>query len=462
MPLLPAARLLLSPPPSRLSSLLRAAHRLPRRLPTAAVRMSSVTGEKKRAADTPAGESEAAPQQSKRQMRKQRAKRRADVEMYKCPACGQGCIHVSTLDKHLNNCCPDLLKPHMAAWGALVEGASGGREEAAVAAEDRGAVEAMLGLLREEEDRLRERCLALAFKETDENGERIKRLAVEVGEIMGLPEKRSVMMYKRALQAIPLVADHDPVEVLYEDEFIIAVNKPPGVSTTPSHRFVGGTMVNRLIGYLGRPPHVLHRLDMWTSGVLLMGKKPEIVASVHAAFADKDVRKTYLCITVGSPGDAAALGRSFTIDAPIAQDEREKVARTVGEGGKAAQTDFVVLAGNREADISSAAGCTPGQLMAPAAAALQAGAALLRCHPRTGRTHQIRIHAAHAGHPLMGDELYGLQCPWIGRQALHAAAITLRHPVTQEELTVTAPLPQDMSACLDKLAIKWDGNITPP
>eukprot|EP00193_Tetraselmis_chui_P012280 CAMPEP_0177778164 /NCGR_PEP_ID=MMETSP0491_2-20121128/15798_1 /TAXON_ID=63592 /ORGANISM="Tetraselmis chuii, Strain PLY429" /LENGTH=440 /DNA_ID=CAMNT_0019297399 /DNA_START=350 /DNA_END=1672 /DNA_ORIENTATION=+ len=401
---------------------------------------------------------------SKRQARRERAKAKAakrwGAEMFKCPACGQGCIHLGTLDKHLRNCCPDLLQPHAERWGQMVEredSSNVGAEESGEGTVSRSEVDTFLGELREEEDRLRERCLKLAFKDTDENGERIKRLAVEVGELMGLPEKRAIMMYKRALQAIPLVVDHDPVEVLYEDEYIIAVNKPPGVSTTPSHRFVGGTMVNRLNGYLGHPPYVLHRLDMWTSGVLLMGKKAEVVAEIHAAFKDKNVQKSYLCIAVGDPS-AMDAGEGFTIDAPIDQDEREKVARCVCEGGKPATTDFAVLSVNPAADISPAAGCEAGQLMGEAAGggAVHSGAALLRASPRTGRTHQIRIHAAHAGHPLLGDELYGLRCPWMPRQALHASTIALRHPITARQLSVKAPLPQDMRDCLAKLSIEHE------
>ena len=124
--------------------------------------------------------------------------------------------------------------------------------------------------------------------------------------------------------------------MLYEDEWIVAVNKPPGVSTAPHHRFEGGTMVNRMLGYLGTNPYVVHRLDMCTSGVLLFGKDRSVVPEINKAFAEKTMAKSYLCISVGCPGATEGPGGEFTIDAPIDLDPKKKVARMVGPGAAAA------------------------------------------------------------------------------------------------------------------------------
>mmetsp|Transcript_36794 Transcript_36794/g.103804 ORF Transcript_36794/g.103804 Transcript_36794/m.103804 type:complete len:455 (+) Transcript_36794:406-1770(+) len=369
---------------------------------------------------------------------------RDSATAYKCPACYQTCIHLNVFDKHLKRCCADLVELQRDGWDTAVLEASADK------------IGRLLVMFQKQEDRLRDRCLDLAFRDKDEDGNQLKRSASEIAPLLDLPEKRAVMLLKRAMQAVPLAVDHDPVEVIYEDEHLVAVNKPPGVSTAPSHRFVGGSMVNRMIGYLGKPPYVLHRLDMWTSGVLLFGKDLTVVPDIHKAFAEKTVTKSYLSISVGCPNVNTALGKEFTVDAPIDQSPDEKVARIVGPGGKPAVTNFSVVAYNPEADISLAAGGRHGLLFSSKAAQIHCGAALVRCFPRTGRTHQIRVHLAHVGHPLVGDELYGLEGPWIERQALHAASITLRHPATDQDITIQAPLPDDMIRCLALLGVADD------
>ena len=95
----------------------------------------------------------------------------------------------------------------------------------------------------------------------------------------------------------------------------------------------------------------------------------------------------------------------------------------------------------------------PAECAAGGVAAVQRGAALILCEPLTGRTHQIRVHLAHVGHPIIGDDLYGIEGPWLDRQALHAAALTLQHPRTGEEITVAAPLPRDYKTALEMLGL---------
>lgn len=127
-----------------------------------------------------------------------------------------------------------------------------------------------------------------------------------------------------------------------------------------------------------------------------------------------------------------------------------RVARTVCPDGKPAFTRFHVTAANTEADLTAG---TPAVCAAPGVANLTQGAALVSCEPLTGRTHQIRVHLGHTGHPIVGDDIYGVVGPWLERQALHAATLTLKHPSTGLPLTVTAPLPEDFRAALRALGL---------
>ena len=117
------------------------------------------------------------------------------------------------------------------------------------------------------------------------------------------------------------------------------------------------------------------------------------------------------------------------------------------EGGKPARTEFSVLASAPGADLRGGAAAERACLY-PSVAGTPRGAALVRCHPLTGRTHQIRVHLAHAGHAILGDDIYGLTGPWIARHALHAAELTMAHPRTGAPFTVRAPLPPDFRAAL--------------
>lgn len=185
----------------------------------------------------------------------------------------------------------------------------------------------------------------------------------------------------------------------------------------------------------------------------------------------RTVSKYYLALAVGRPQQprprnavaAPASGADFRIDAPIGQHPGVKAARAVvpergarSDGGKPAVTDVSVLSANPAANLLAAAGSRPALLLheqpLPQEGGLT-GAFLVRCAPRTGRTHQIRVHMAHVGHPLVGDELYGVQGPWIDRQALHAHSLTLQHPVNGRQLTFTAPPPDDFVRAAEALGL---------
>ncbi|KAL3141133.1 hypothetical protein ABBQ38_003484 [Trebouxia sp. C0009 RCD-2024] len=195
----------------------------------------------------------------------------------------------------------------------------------------------------------------------------------------------------------------------------------------------------------GYPPWPVHRLDMMTSGVLIMAKKQSAAGPLAGQFSNRTAQKSYLAIVSGVPKTD-----SFFVDTPIGRHPTEKIARAVVPDGDAAHTDFIVVSCNQDASLT---GFVPG-LVATEAMYKDRGAALVVAMPRTGRTHQIRVHLADAGHAIIGDEVYGVQGPWIGRQALHAASLRLKHPGTGKAFHLIAPLPPDILEALQMLDIQ--------
>jgi 23S rRNA pseudouridine1911/1915/1917 synthase len=221
--------------------------------------------------------------------------------------------------------------------------------------------------------------------------------------------------------------------VLHEDADLLAVNKPAGRVVHPGPGVVHGTVVAAALGHTGGPladlgeperPGVVHRLDRETSGVLVLAKTAEAGRALQAAFRERAVEKEYLAVVRGVP--AAPRG---TIDAPLGRHPRHRVRRAIVEGGRAAVTHWERV----ESD--------PGQTCT-----------LLRVRIETGRTHQIRVHLASRGHPVLGDPLYGgrhyrrldpVPVP-AGRILLHAHRLVLAHPRTGERLALVAPIPDDL------------------
>jgi 23S rRNA pseudouridine1911/1915/1917 synthase len=234
--------------------------------------------------------------------------------------------------------------------------------------------------------------------------------------------------------------------VLHEDQWMIAIDKPPGMAVHPSGRRLDGTVLQALHRRFRRPedpghdvvPRLLHRIDVETSGVLAVGLDEQFHAQVARQFEDRLVEKTYLAVVFGRPAV-----REGTIDLPIVPDKKSAVRlkQTTGAPGTGmpAVTGYRVL--RSTADFS-----------------------LLEVRPKTGRTHQIRIHMAAIGCPLVGDKLYGLDeriflhqlagtlddghraALVLDRHALHAHRLTFHHPMLARELTLVAPLPPDMAA----------------
>ena len=228
-----------------------------------------------------------------------------------------------------------------------------------------------------------------------------------------------------------------PVEVLYEDEDVIAINKAAGMVTHPAHGNESGTVVNALlhhcrgqlsgIGGVARPG-IVHRLDKDTSGVLIVAKTDPAHVGLASAFAERRTKKLYWAIACGVPQRAV-----FRVDAPIARAPTDRKRMAIeSRRGKPSKTTFRTL--RRFADAS-----------------------LIEADLHTGRTHQIRVHLSSVGHAVFGDLVYGERATKrlaqrLGRspnrQALHAARLEVVHPITGKTLCLEAPMPQDMSEIL--------------
>lgn len=217
--------------------------------------------------------------------------------------------------------------------------------------------------------------------------------------------------------------DIEPVEmdidIVYEDDDIVIINKSPFLAMHPSHNHQGDTLANALVHHLikqGKPTvfRAVGRLDKGTSGL--------VVCALNSYSADRISsysKKEYLAIVKGNAGNG-------TIDAPIIRPDPIKTIRAVGEGGSPAVTHYEKIKSD-------------GKLT------------LVRVLPETGRTHQIRVHFAHIGMPILGDSLYSLDDRGIGHQLLHRSMLSLVHPVTGEEMTFRAPMPPDMQKIADEI-----------
>lgn len=213
-----------------------------------------------------------------------------------------------------------------------------------------------------------------------------------------------------------------PLAIVFEDDDIIVADKPAGMPTHPTHGHLDDTLANALAyraqkrgePFVFRPAN---RLDRNTSGLVLLAKNRFASSRLFEDMRAGRIKKAYTAITCGVPSPAA--GR---IDAPIARAEAGILMRTVREDGSPSVTDYRTMRHSQD-----------GRL------------ALVALEPKTGRTHQIRVHMAHIGTPLLGDFLYGEECPEvISRHALHAARLEFTHPTSGQLLRMSAPLPADM------------------
>jgi 23S rRNA pseudouridine1911/1915/1917 synthase len=218
-----------------------------------------------------------------------------------------------------------------------------------------------------------------------------------------------------------------PLDVLYEDRDLIAINKPPGLVVHPGAGNRDGTVVNALLHHVKDlagvggvlRPGIVHRLDKDTSGVMVVAKNDRALDALQKAFASREVEKIYLALVVGQPAETGTFSTLYGRHPKNRLKFSGRVKR-----GKTAVTHWRVV--ERRGPLS-----------------------LVEVELETGRTHQIRVHFAEAGFPLLGDDLYGgrkAQTEAIGRQALHAWKLGFSHPRTRKPVTLEAPVPRDFSA----------------
>lgn len=222
-----------------------------------------------------------------------------------------------------------------------------------------------------------------------------------------------------------------PLDILYEDPDIVLPNKPFDMPTHPSHGHYGDTVGNALAfryrsqssaPYIFRP---VNRLDRNTSGVLLIARNQLAAGRLNAALRRGEIRKTYLAVLVGELPSGEGV-----IDKPLHRTAESIIVREVcspdAPDADPARTEYRVLAS-------------------------RGGYSLVEAHPITGRTHQLRVHFASLGHPILGDDLYGSPSPLIPRQALHAYRLSFSHPADGHRMEVSAPLPADFDSVIRAL-----------
>jgi 23S rRNA pseudouridine1911/1915/1917 synthase len=230
---------------------------------------------------------------------------------------------------------------------------------------------------------------------------------------------------------VPPGVEPEPIalDVLYEDERLLVINKPPGLVVHPAPGNWRGTLVSALLHHWRGPrpgldpgrPGIVHRLDKDTSGVLVIAKDPETLTALGTQFRRREVEKQYVALVWGR-----LRTQRGTISEPIGRNPVHRTRMAVRRGGREALTAFEVI--ERFDEVT-----------------------MVRLFPRTGRTHQLRVHLAAIGHPIVGDAVYGRARNRKGelliqRQALHAEQIVFLHPATGERMRFAAPLPPDLVA----------------
>ena len=235
-------------------------------------------------------------------------------------------------------------------------------------------------------------------------------------------------------QPVDLIPQDIPLDVAYEDSDVIVVNKPAGLVVHPAPGHPDGTLVNALLYHCKNSlsgingelrPGIVHRIDRDTSGLIVAAKNDRAHLSLAAQLQDHSLFRLYHAVAVGGFKEG-----SGTVSAPIGRHRADRKRMAVTPGGREAVTHWQVL------DTRN-------------------GHSHLTCRLETGRTHQIRVHMAYLGHPLLGDTVYGAKkpVPGLAGQCLHAAQLTFTHPSTGERMTVTAPLPDWFQAVLDRYGL---------
>lgn len=216
-----------------------------------------------------------------------------------------------------------------------------------------------------------------------------------------------------------IVATNIPLDIIYEDEYLLAINKPANMPVHPSMLHYEETLSNAVKYYfdtlnLKIKIRIVNRLDKDTSGIVIFAKNEYIQECLIKQMKTKELKKEYLAVVTGY-----LQKKSDTLCFPISRKEGSIIERTVNPNGDIAITHYNIL--KEQNNLS-----------------------LVHVFLETGRTHQIRVHFSHINHPILGDTLYGTPSPLINRQALHSYKITLLHPISKQILTLEAPIPNDM------------------
>ena len=233
-------------------------------------------------------------------------------------------------------------------------------------------------------------------------------------------------------EPVEAVPQDIPLDVVYEDADVIVVNKPSGMVVHPAPGHPDGTLVNALLYHCAGTlsgiggalrPGIVHRIDRDTSGLIIAAKNDAAHQYLSAQLADHTLARTYECIVVGSLREDRG-----TVDAPIARHPTDRKRMAVVAGGREAVTHWEVIA-------------------------RYPGYTHVRCWLETGRTHQIRVHMAYIGHPILGDTVYGAkkEVPGLTGQCLHAVGLRFLHPRTHEVVELSCPLPEEFTRMLQKI-----------
>ena len=233
-------------------------------------------------------------------------------------------------------------------------------------------------------------------------------------------------------EPVEAVPQDIPLDVVYEDADVIVVNKPSGMVVHPAPGHPDGTLVNALLYHCAGTlsgvggalrPGIVHRIDRDTSGLIIAAKNDAAHQYLSAQLADHTLARTYECIVVGKLREDRG-----TVDAPITRHPTDRKRMAVVAGGREAVTHWEVIA-------------------------RYPGYTHVRCRLETGRTHQIRVHMAYIGHPILGDTVYGAkkEVPGLTGQCLHAVGLRFLHPRTHEVVELSCPLPEEFTRMLQKI-----------
>ena len=247
-----------------------------------------------------------------------------------------------------------------------------------------------------------------------------------------------VVLLLPAEESAGLLPEEIPLDIVYEDQALLVVNKPAGMVVHPAPGHPGGTLVNAVLAHCPElaagdddRPGIVHRLDRDTSGLILVAKTERARRALQRQFKERQVHKAYLALLDGHL--QPAWGR---VEAPVGRDPQHRQRMTVLAGGREAITEYHVLE-----QFAHQVGPAAGDYT------------LIEAQPITGRTHQIRVHFASVGHPVVGDEVYGRRRTTlpVPRQFLHARRLGFKHPSTGHRLDLETPLPEELEAVMELL-----------